>query len=102
MLDRADRAVGARAFRRKRACVLLKDVFDYSLEEIAGLVDFDDRRRQSRLEPRPGKLAMLIDVQRARAEGDQGRNWRFFDSMSTDLTGAIGKAWASSRAPMRA
>ena len=38
---------------KERACVLLKDVFDYSLEEIADLVEIDDRRRQSCAEPRP-------------------------------------------------
>ena len=38
---------------KERACVLLKDVFDYSLEDIADLVEFDDGWRQGGLEPRP-------------------------------------------------
>jgi RNA polymerase sigma-70 factor (ECF subfamily) len=38
---------------KERACVLLKDVFDYSLEEIAELVDSAGRRRQGGAQPRP-------------------------------------------------
>jgi RNA polymerase sigma-70 factor, ECF subfamily len=49
---------------KERACVLLKDVFDYSLEEIAGLVESTPGGVKAALNRGRGKLAMLTDVQR--------------------------------------
>jgi RNA polymerase sigma-70 factor (ECF subfamily) len=48
---------------KERACVLLKDVFDYSLEEIAGLVESTTGGVKAALNRGRGKLAMLTDVQ---------------------------------------
>ena len=48
---------------KERACVLLKDVFDYSLEEIAGLVESTTGGVKAALNRGRGKLAMLADVQ---------------------------------------
>jgi RNA polymerase sigma-70 factor, ECF subfamily len=49
---------------RERACVLLKDVFDYSLEEIADLVESTTGGVKAALNRGRGKLATLTDVQR--------------------------------------
>ncbi len=49
---------------KERACVLLKDVFDYSLEEIADLVASTTGGVKAALNRGRGKLAMLTDVQR--------------------------------------
>jgi RNA polymerase sigma-70 factor (ECF subfamily) len=49
---------------KERACVLLKDVFDYSLEEIADLVESTTGGVKAALNRGRGKLAMLTDVQR--------------------------------------
>jgi RNA polymerase sigma-70 factor, ECF subfamily len=49
---------------KERACVLLKDVFDYSLEEIAGLVESTAGGVKAALNRGRGKLAKLTDVQR--------------------------------------
>ena len=38
---------------KERACVLLKDVFDYSLDETADLVEFHGRWREGCPQPRP-------------------------------------------------
>jgi RNA polymerase sigma-70 factor, ECF subfamily len=48
---------------KERACVLLKDVFDYSLEEVAGLVESTTGGVKAALNRGRGKLAMLTDVQ---------------------------------------
>ena len=48
---------------KERACVLLKDVFDYSLEEIADLVESTTGGVKAALNRGRGKLAMLTDVQ---------------------------------------
>ncbi len=49
---------------KERACVLLKDVFDYSLEEIAALVELTTGGVKAALNRGRGKLATLTDVQR--------------------------------------
>jgi RNA polymerase sigma-70 factor, ECF subfamily len=49
---------------KERACVLLKDVFDYSLEEIAELVESTPGGVKAALNRGRGKLATLTDVQR--------------------------------------
>jgi RNA polymerase sigma-70 factor, ECF subfamily len=49
---------------KERACVLLKDVFDYSLEEIADLVESTPGGVKAALNRGRGKLATLTDVQR--------------------------------------
>jgi RNA polymerase sigma-70 factor, ECF subfamily len=85
---------------KERACVLLKDVFDYSLEEIAGLVESTTGGVKAALNRGRGKLAMLTEGQRLSGRRAK-RNWRFSASMSTASTGAIGKVCASSRAPTR-
>ncbi len=48
---------------KERACVLLKDVFDYSLEEIAGLVESTTGGVKAALNRGRGKLATLTAVQ---------------------------------------
>jgi RNA polymerase sigma-70 factor, ECF subfamily len=47
---------------KERACVLLKDVFDYSLEEIAGLVESTTGGVKAALSRGRGKLATLTDA----------------------------------------
>ena len=49
---------------KERACVLLKDVFDYSLEEIADLVESTPGGVKAALNRGRGKLATLTDVRR--------------------------------------
>ena len=49
----------------ERACVLLKDIFDYSLEEIADLVDSTIGGVKAALNRGRGKLAALQDAPRA-------------------------------------
>jgi len=49
---------------KERACVLLKDVFDYSLEEIAALVESTTGGAKAALTRGRAKLATLTDVQR--------------------------------------
>src|SRR6185437_7920859 len=49
---------------KERACVLLKDVFDYSLEEIAALVESTTGGVKPALTRGRAKLATLTDVQR--------------------------------------
>ena len=49
---------------KERACVLLKDVFDYSLGEIADLVESTTGGVKAALNRGRGKLAALTDVQR--------------------------------------
>jgi RNA polymerase sigma-70 factor, ECF subfamily len=48
---------------KERACVLLKDVFDHSLEEIAGLVDSTVGGVKAALNRGRGKLAALPETQ---------------------------------------
>ncbi|HEV2673881.1 MAG TPA: sigma-70 family RNA polymerase sigma factor [Aliidongia sp.] len=50
---------------KERACVLLKDVFDYSLEEIADLVGSTVGGVKAALSRGRGKLAMVRDAPRA-------------------------------------
>jgi RNA polymerase sigma-70 factor, ECF subfamily len=47
---------------KERACVLLKDVFDYSLEDIAGLVESTTGGVKAALSRGRGKLASLTDA----------------------------------------
>jgi RNA polymerase sigma-70 factor (ECF subfamily) len=47
---------------KERACVLLKDVFDYSLEDIAGLVESTTGGVKAALNRGRGKLATLTDA----------------------------------------
>ena len=49
---------------KERACVLLKDVLDYSLEEIAAVVDSTTGGVKAALNRGRGKLAALTDVER--------------------------------------
>jgi RNA polymerase sigma-70 factor, ECF subfamily len=56
---------------KERACVLLKDVFDYSLEEIADLVDSTPGGVKAALNRGRGKLATLTDVQRPERKGNK-------------------------------
>jgi RNA polymerase sigma factor (sigma-70 family) len=49
---------------KERACVLLKDVFDYSLEEFADLVESTAGGVKAALNRGRGKLATLTNVQR--------------------------------------
>jgi len=72
---------------KERACVLLKDVFDYSLDEIADLVD----STVGGVFPRPRK-ASLRRVRKYRS---------CFASMSIGSIDATGMASANSPAPMR-
>ena len=50
---------------KERACVLLKDVFDHSLDEIADLVDSTTGGVKAALNRGRGQLAMLTDVRAA-------------------------------------
>src|SRR5208282_2122925 len=63
-LDRAIERLVLALPPKERACVLLKDVFDYSLEEIAGLVESTTGGVKAALSRGRGKLATLSDVER--------------------------------------
>jgi RNA polymerase sigma-70 factor (ECF subfamily) len=52
---------------KERACVLLKDVFDYSLEEIAQLVDYTVGGVKAALSRGRGKLEALEETPKANA-----------------------------------
>ena len=71
MLDRAVEHMVLALPAKERACVLLKDVFDYSLEEVAGLVDSTVGGVKAALNRGRSKLASLptpsSDAQPARA-----------------------------------
>jgi RNA polymerase sigma-70 factor, ECF subfamily len=56
---------------KERACVLLKDVFDYSLEEIADLVESTTGGVKAALNRGRGKLATLTDVQRPQRKASE-------------------------------
>jgi RNA polymerase sigma-70 factor (ECF subfamily) len=56
---------------KERACVLLKDVFDYSLEEIANLVESTTGGVKAALNRGRGKLATLTDVQRPEGKANE-------------------------------
>jgi RNA polymerase sigma-70 factor (ECF subfamily) len=61
-LDRAVERLVVNLPPKERACVLLKDVFDYSLDEIASLVDSTVGGVKAALKRGRGKLAALPDV----------------------------------------
>jgi RNA polymerase sigma-70 factor, ECF subfamily len=63
-LDRAIERLVIALPPNERACVLLKDVFDYSLVEIADLVESTTGGVKAALNRGRGKLAILTDVQR--------------------------------------
>lgn len=56
---------------KERACVLLKDVFDYSLEEIADLVDSTPGGVKAALNRGRGKLEMRNDAQRPKRKANK-------------------------------
>jgi RNA polymerase sigma-70 factor, ECF subfamily len=60
---------------KERACVLLKDVFDYSLEEIAALVDSTTGGVKAALNRGRGKLATLIDAHRPERKASEAELW---------------------------
>jgi RNA polymerase sigma-70 factor, ECF subfamily len=88
-LDHAIERLVSRLPPKERACVLLKDVFDYSLEEIAHLVDSTTggvkaalNRGRSKLEatqdsPRPGPAVSpaVMDLLRLYIERFNRRDW---------------------------
>jgi RNA polymerase sigma-70 factor, ECF subfamily len=70
----ADRAIERLVIHlppKERACVLLKDVFDYSLEEIAGLVDSTVGGVKAALSRGRSKLAMLPNEPIVRSESQR-------------------------------
>jgi RNA polymerase sigma-70 factor, ECF subfamily len=56
---------------KERACVLLKDVLDYSLEEIAAVVDSTAGGVKAALNRGRGKLATLADVERPKRNASE-------------------------------
>lgn len=56
---------------KERACVLLKDVFDYSLEEIADLVESTTGGVKAALNRGRGKLATLTDERRPERKANE-------------------------------
>jgi RNA polymerase sigma-70 factor (ECF subfamily) len=56
---------------KERACVLLKDVFDYSLEEIADLVESTTGGVKAALSRGRGKLATLTDARSPRRKANE-------------------------------
>jgi RNA polymerase sigma-70 factor, ECF subfamily len=56
---------------KERACVLLKDIFDYSLEEIADLVESTTGGVKAALNRGRGKLATLTEVQRPQRKASE-------------------------------
>ena len=66
-LDRAVERLVIHLPPKERACVLLKDVFDYSLEEIADLVDSTVGGVKAALNRGRGKLEALQDAPRPKA-----------------------------------
>lgn len=56
---------------KERACVLLKDVFDYSLEEVADLVESTTGGVKAALNRGRGKLATLTDVRRPERKANE-------------------------------
>jgi RNA polymerase sigma-70 factor (ECF subfamily) len=66
-LDRALERLVINLPPKERACVLLKDVFDYSLEEIAQLVDSTVGGVKAALNRGRGKLEALEDSPKAKA-----------------------------------
>ncbi|TIR02735.1 MAG: RNA polymerase sigma factor [Mesorhizobium sp.] len=70
----ADRAIERLVIHlppKERACVLLKDVFDYSLEEIAGLVGSTVGGVKAALSRGRSKLAMLPNEPDVRSESQR-------------------------------
>jgi RNA polymerase sigma-70 factor, ECF subfamily len=63
-VDRAIKRLVIALPPKERACVLLKDVFDYSLEEIADLVESTAGGVKAALNRGRGKLATLTDARR--------------------------------------
>ena len=56
---------------KERACVLLKDVFDYSLEDIADLVESTTGGVKAALSRGRGKLATLTDARTAKRKASE-------------------------------
>jgi RNA polymerase sigma-70 factor, ECF subfamily len=56
---------------KERACVLLKDVFDYSLEEVADLVESTPGGVKAALNRGRGKLARLTEVRRPKRKANK-------------------------------
>jgi RNA polymerase sigma-70 factor, ECF subfamily len=56
---------------KERACVLLRDVFDYSLEEIADLVESTPGGVKAALNRGRGKLATLTNVRRPKRKANK-------------------------------
>ena len=83
---------------KERACVLLKDVFDYSLEEIAELVNSTVGGVKAALNRGRGKLAAMQESP-GRSRPRALRRWLCFARTSTGSTGAIGMGCANSPAP---
>jgi RNA polymerase sigma-70 factor, ECF subfamily len=67
-LDRAVERLVVNLPPKERACVLLKDVFDYSLEEIAELVDSTVGGVKAALSRGRGKLAAVRELPRAKPQ----------------------------------
>ena len=67
-IDRAVERLVVNLPPKERACVLLKDVFDYSLEEIAELVDSTVGGVKAALNRGRGKLATLHESPKVRPE----------------------------------
>ena len=81
---------------KERACVLLKDVFDYSLEEIAELVDSTVGGVKAALHRGRAKLpAEPAPERRARRETNAGREQRSCICMSSGSIAATGTACGS-------
>jgi len=79
---------------KERACVLLKDVFDYSAEEVAELVDSTVGGVKAALNRGRSKLASLDGSWRPHVR-PRPRTNRFSSSMSNDSIAAIGTDCAS-------
>jgi RNA polymerase sigma-70 factor (ECF subfamily) len=77
---------------KERACVLFKDVFDYSLEEIAPLVDSSVGSVKAALNRDRGKLAALHDSPKAKATASR---WNYFAATLICSISAIGMECAS-------
>jgi RNA polymerase sigma-70 factor (ECF subfamily) len=80
---------------KERACVLLKGVFEYSLEEIAELVDSTVGGVKAALNRGRSKLESLQGQPAAPLVSTPERTDRFFSFTSTDSTAATGMGCAS-------
>ena len=88
---------------KERACVLLKDVFDYSLEEIADLVDSTVGGVKAALNRGRAKLAATSPgTPNPSSRCAPSESWNYSASTSNGSIGAIGTVCANSPAPTRA